>query len=221
MGHGVWKRLKRGCYRFVLRHAYPDLLEEEFSRRAIRSVSRELGSFLDGRAFSGLTVTGLPSESGVILGEVVHILKSVAKPADTILLPGERWPARAAYSRITGIAEDRILTAGIHEDMDFAWNYEVAPPAEIPRVEIVASQAMLEHLVDPYRHVRDCYSLLKPGGHLIFHTVMPGFKYHRFPVDCVRFHPDWFEVAAERLGAEVALRSVSTEAHIVYCLRKP
>jgi len=221
MGHNLWKRMKRAVYRFSLRHAYRDLLEEEFSRRVIQSVSRELGSFLDGRAFSHLTVSGLTSESGVILGEMVHAIRSIARPSDTLLLPGERRAARSAYSEVTGIPVERIFTAGIHEDMDFAWNYEQAPPPQIPKVRLIVSQAMLEHLLDPYRHVRDCFSLLEPGGHLVFHTVMPGFQYHRFPVDCLRFYPDWFEATAQRLGAQVALRSLSRDGHVVYCLRKP
>ena len=213
--------MKRGCYRFALRHAYRDLLEEEFSGRVVRSVGRELGSFLDGRAFAHLSVTGRSSESGVLLGELVHAMKALAKPSDTMLLPGERRSARDAYSRITGVPQERILTAGIDEDMDFRWDFEHAPPSDIPHVEVVASQAILEHLVDPYRHLRDCFSLLVSGGHLIFHTVMPGFQYHRYPVDCMRFYPDWFEVAAERLGAQVVLRSMSSEAHVVYGLRRP
>lgn len=220
MAHGPWKRTKRAWYRFALRHAYPDLLEEEFSRRVIRSVGRELGAFVDGRDFAHLAVSGLQSESGVILGEMVHVLKSVAKPSDTLLLPGERRSARPPYSCVTGVPEERILTAGIHSDMDFAWNFEGAPPANLPRVELVASQAILEHLLDPYRHLSDCFGLLKPGGHLVFHTVMPGFKYHRFPVDCMRFYPDWFEASAARLGAAVAHRLISTEGHVVYCLKK-
>lgn len=221
MGHSAWKRLKRAWYGFALRHAYPDLLEEEFGRRVIRSVSRQLGSFLDGREFSASTVTGVTSESGLILGVVVHALRSVAKASDTMLLPGERRSARAAYSRVTGIPVEQILTAGIHEDMDFAWDYEQAPPAQIPRVRLIVSQAMLEHLLDPYRHVCDCFGLLDAGGHMLFHTVMPGFPYHRFPVDCLRFYPDWFETTAQRLGAEVASRSMSSDSHVVYCLRKP
>lgn len=220
MTHSAWKRMKRAVYRFALRHAYPDLLEKEFCRRVVKSVGRELGAFVDGREFAALGVAGLQSESGVILGEMVHVLRAVAKPTDTLLLPGERRSARAPYAKVTGVPEERILTAGIHEDMDFVWNFEGAPPDNMPRVELIASQAILEHLLDPYRHLADCYSLLKPGGHLVFHTVMPGFKYHRFPVDCMRFYPDWFEAAAARMGAAVTRRCISIEGHLVYCLQK-
>lgn len=220
MSHSLRKRIKRSIYRYMLRGVYRDLLEEEFARRVIVSVSRTLGQFDDGAQYAHLAVSGLHSESGVILGEVVHLLRRFAKPEYLLLLAGERRSERAAYSTSSGIPIEQILTAGLHEDMDYHWNYEATPP-NIPTVDIIASQAMLEHLVDPYRHMCDCYSLLKPGGMLIVHTELPGFQYHRFPVDCVRFYPDWFEEVAARLSADVMARFLSVEGHIVYCLAKP
>jgi len=220
MSHSLRKRIKRSIYRYILRGVYRDLLEEEFVRRVIVSVSRPLGQFDDGAQYAHLAVSGLRSESGVILGEVVHSLRRFAKPEHLLLLAGERRSERAAYSTSAGIPIEQILTAGLHEDMDYHWNFEVAPP-DIPAVDIIASQAMLEHLVDPYRHLCDCYGLLKPGGILIVHTELPGFQYHRFPVDCFRFYPDWFEEVAMRLSANVVARFLSVEGHVVYCLAKP
>lgn len=159
-------------------------------------------------------------ESGQITGELVNAIRAVAKPSDLALLPGERRAAREAYSKISGIPVERFLTAGLHEDMDFAWNYEFSPPADIPKVDLIASHAMIEHLINPYQHVIDCQSLLNPGGHMIFHTVIPGFQYHRYPIDCLRFFPDWFEEIAERLDATVVSRSLSTTGYIVYAIRK-
>lgn len=221
MAYSTSKKIKRAFYRLILRRAYRDLLEEEFARRVVASVSAALGAFLDGRQFAGEIVTGLASESTVIMGEVVHALRAVARPSDVLLLAGERNTSKAAYARIAGIPERCVFTAGLHDEMDYRWNYDLAPPSNMPRVDLIASHAMLEHLMDPYLHVSSCYRLLNPGGHAVFHTVMPGFQYHRFPVDCMRFYPDWFEVVAERLGAKVAMRLISTEAHIVYCLQKP
>lgn len=221
MAYTLSKRIKRAFYRVVLRRAYRDLLEEEFARRVVASVSAALGAFLDGRQYAGEVVTGLASESTVILGEVVHALRAVARPGDVLLLAGERNTSKAAYARIAGIPERCVFTAGLHEEMDYSWNYDQAPPDKLPPVDLIASHAMLEHIMDPYLHVSSCYQLLRPGGHAVFHTVMPGFQYHRYPVDCLRFFPDWFEVVAERLGAKVVMRLISTEAHIVYCLQKP
>jgi len=221
MAYTINKRIKRAFYRLILRRAYRDLLEEEFARRVIKSVSAVHGAFLDGRDFAAETITGLASESSMILGEVVHALRAVARPSDVLLLAGERNASKAAYARIAGIPERSIFTAGLHDEMDYRWNYDLAPPDNMPQVNLIASHAMLEHLMDPYLHVSSCYRLLSPGGHVIFHTEMPGFQYHRFPVDCLRFYPDWFEVVAQRLGARVVMRLISTEAHIVYCLQRP
>jgi len=221
MAYSISKRVKRAFYRQILRRAYRDLLDEEFARRVVDAVTAANGAFLDGRNFAAETVTGLASESTVILGEVVHALRAVAQPADVLLLAGERNSAKPAYARMAGIPEERIFTAGLHDEMDYHWNYDLAPPDGMPQAALIASHAMLEHLTDPYLHLSSCYRLLSPGGHAIFHTVMPGFQYHRHPVDCLRFYPDWFEVVALRLGAKVVMRLISTEAHIVYCLHKP
>lgn len=75
-------------------------------------------------------------------------------------------------------------------------------------------------MLDPYRHLKDLAGLLAPGGSLIVYTVSPGFPYHRHPVDCMRFFPDWFEEAAKRLNLRVE-ESYIGEDHIVYRFRNP
>jgi len=78
---------------------------------------------------------------------------------------------------------------------------------------------MLEHLVDPYKHVADLIELLNPGGMLILHTHIPGVQYHRYPVDCIRFYPDWFEEVATRTNCQVLDRYIG-ELRICYTLQK-
>lgn len=215
------KRIKRPLFRFFLRRAYRDLLEAEFIHRANASINKELRlPFGNAAGYQHLTVHGLPSESGCITGAVVHMLKAYARPKDSLLLAGDRNSAKEAYAEITGIPPDRIFTAGLHEEMDFCWNYDDPAPAMDP-VGIIVSHAMIEHITDPYSHVRNCYEKLNPGGHLIIHTVMPGFVYHRFPIDCLRFHPDWFEAVGTRLGARIAERALDGEGQIIYCFEKP
>ena len=88
MPYTISKRLKRAFYRQILRRAYRDLLEEEFVRRVVKSVTATYGAFLDGREFAAEAVTGLPSESAMILGEVVHALRAVARSDKVLLLAG-------------------------------------------------------------------------------------------------------------------------------------
>jgi hypothetical protein len=223
MAKSISKLLRDGFYGALLRRAPRHVLKAEIARRQISAVERAYGEILpDADGFDDEVITDTASESNKISGAIAHAIRSVAKPADLFFLPGERRSARAAYSLISGVPADRILTAGWHEDMDFRWNFEADPPQQIPEVDLIASQAIIEHLVDPVKHLKDCYGLLKPGGHMIFSTVIPGFQYHRYPIDCLRFFPDWFEEVARILGAEIALRCVSrTTALIAYTLRKP
>jgi len=223
MGRSISKRIRDGFYGFFLKRAPRHSLKEELARRQIGAFMRayEGDPFLDADAFRNDAVSNVSSESQSISGIVAHAVRSVARPTDLFLLAGERRSARPAYSRISGIPVDRILTAGWHDDMDFQWNYEKNPPQEIPQVDLIASQAVIEHLVDPFKHLADCYNLLKPGGHMVFSTVIPGFQYHRYPVDCLRFFPDWFEGVARRLDAEVAMRSLGSSTLIAYAFRKP
>lgn len=223
MAKTISKLLRDGLYSALLRRAPRHVLKAEIARRQINAVARIYGEILlDADSFDNEVITNTASESNKVSGVVAHAIRSVSKPSNLFFLPGERKSARAAYSLISGVPANRILTAGWHDDMDYQWNFEASPPKEIPTVDLIASQAIIEHLVDPVKHLKDCYGVLKPGGHMIFSTVIPGFQYHRYPIDCLRFFPDWFEEVARLLEAEVVLRSVSkTTALIVYTLRKP
>ena len=61
---------------------------------------------------------------------------------------------------------------------------------------VVLSQAMLEHVCRPSVVIENMVSMLEVGGVLVVHTVGPGFPYHAFPIDCVRFMCDfWTDLA--------------------------
>ncbi|MCK4866792.1 MAG: methyltransferase domain-containing protein, partial [Alphaproteobacteria bacterium] len=137
----------------------------------------------------------------------------------SVLLAGEGAEAKAAYASVIGASPDIVVTAGLHDDADHRWDFEDVPP-EIEGFQCVVSHAMLEHLVDPYRHMRDLGNLLAPGGQLVVYTVTPGFPYHRHPVDCMRFFPDWFEEVGKRMELMVQDRFIGDD-HIVYRYLKP
>lgn len=80
-----------------------------------------------------------------------------------MLLAGEGAEAKAVYASFIGASPDIVVTAGLHNDADHRWDFENVPP-EIGKFQGVVSHAMLEHLVDPYRHLRDLGNLLAPGG---------------------------------------------------------
>jgi SAM-dependent methyltransferase len=185
-------------------------------------LTRLYGDFHTDVDFNALSVKTPYKESGVVRGEIVRHLSRLSGQLRSLLLPGEPGASKAHYASLAGLAPDRVVTAGLHDDADHRWDFETDPPAALRSsgFDCVVSQAILEHLIDPYKHVRDCAGLLAGGGYLLIHTVMPGFIYHRHPVDCMRFYPDWFEEVAKRLGFKVADKSMS-DGHIVYLLRKP
>jgi len=50
---------------------------------------------------------------------------------------------------------------------------------------------------------------------------MPGFFYHRHPVDTLRFYPDWFEEIAskERCNLKV-IKKIYRDLHLFYLYKK-
>jgi SAM-dependent methyltransferase len=180
---------------------------------------RNYGDFHFGADYSSLAIPVPGKETGKVRGDIVKFLRDFNTPVTRLLLAGERNSVKPVFAEICRISEGQIATAGLHENMDFQWNYENDPPASIGRFDCIVSQAMLEHLLDPLKHVRDCAGLLNSGGHMIFHSVLPGFIYHRHPVDCLRFFPDWFEEVAKRLHLVIQDKYIG-DGHIIYVYRK-
>lgn len=189
------------------------------NQKTNRSLARQFGDLRSDAEWKSLSVKGLENESSQIFGLVVQTIRDIEEPVESMLLAGEAATAKLVYAAIASMAREKISTAGLHADADHIWDFEQSPP-EIGRFKCVVSYAILEHLIDPYRHVRDLCDLLEPGGHLVIFTVSPGFPYHRHPIDCMRFFPDWFEAVAERTGLEVADRYYGSE-RVMYRFRKP
>lgn len=177
------------------------------------------GDFHIGESYKSHAIGGVPNESGQVRGEIVHLLKQIRGSIKSLLLPGEKNIIKPIYSELLAILPAAITTAGLAEEMDLHWDFEESPP-ELGQFDCIVSQAMLEHLIDPYMHMRDMENHLAPSGFLIVHSVTPGFDYHRYPVDCVRFFPDWFEEVGKRLKLVVVQKFID-RGHITYMYRKP
>ena len=187
------------------------------NQKTLRALTRQYGDLQPYVDWKSLSVGGLENESKQVFGMVVQFIRNIDVPIDLMLLAGESSSAKPIYSSITGISPNNITTAGLHEDADRKWNFEDYPP-RLSKFDCIVSHAVLEHLIDPYRHVSDLVSLLEPRGHLVVFTVAPGFPYHRHPIDCFRFFPDWFEAVAQRLDLEVCDRFFGDE-RVVYRFR--
>ncbi|MDH4229434.1 MAG: class I SAM-dependent methyltransferase [Nitrospirota bacterium] len=189
------------------------------NQKTNRALVRQFGDLRSGEEWKSASVSGLANESTQVSGIVVRTIRAIGQPLESMLLAGEAASAKSVYGSIAGMAPEQIITAGLHRDADHQWNFEHAPP-EMGRFQCVVSYAILEHLIDPYRHVRDLANLLESGGHLVIFTVSPGFPYHRHPIDCLRFYPDWFETVADRSGLKIADRFYGSE-RVVYRFCKP
>jgi len=200
---------------FLLRHSLTLWLLNIETRRQF---DEHYGDFNRARDCRPYRLMNPSSEGGAILGEVVLFAREAQIGGGKVLLAGDRNEVKAVWKNILPVSQ--IQTAGIH-DMDHFWDYEQSPPDVLrsQKFALIISQATLEHLISPLKHVSDLASLLDEGGYLIVHTVLPGFFYHRVPIDCFRFYPDWFEVVAMRLGLRVVDKQISV-FNITYKFQK-
>lgn len=169
------------------------------------------GEFDEGD-YSAATVKIEGSEVGYMPGEFVVWLREVLPPEPTLLFAGDSRSSAGQMARAMGAA--RHTTAGLL-DVDHAWDFNDDMPAGLPRVDAVVSLSMLEHILAPYTHLKSLASLLNPGGHIMIYTCAPGFDYHRYPIDTLRFHIDWFEEAALKLGLTVVRKKLIGHGIIV------
>lgn len=163
-------------------------------------------------------VEGLGNYTGIIAGMIVYFLNTIHedKKRLRVLLAGEENKVKKVYREKLGFK--KVFTAGL-SNTDFFWNFENNPPKDIGKFDVIVSQAILEHLLNPYKHISDLSRLLNKRGFLVVRTNMPGFSYHRCPIDCFRFFPDWFEEIAQRLDMEVVDKAIHN-AQITYKFRK-
>ena len=195
-----------------------ELRKKIFSLYEYPKMKKLYGDFRLNRNYNSQHIEGLSKESGTIRGVIVNIVKNVEEDINRVLLPGEYNIDKKYYSQLFDLNDDKIVTTGIGDDTDYQWDFEKDPP-QMGKFDFIVSQAMLEHLLNPYKHVVDLSQMLNPGGKLVLHTHVPGFNYHRFPIDCVRFYPDWFEAIAERLDLSVYDRYIG-DLRICYTLQK-
>lgn len=61
-----------------------------------------------------------------------------------------------------------------------------------PKYQVVLHQSLLEHVVDPVSVIRNLNDFLVPGGIQVIQTVNIYCSLHRYPIDALRFFPDFF-----------------------------
>lgn len=65
-------------------------------------------------------------------------------------------------------------------------------PLESNKYDIIISQAILEHVYNPFQAIYNFSDSLKINGFLFIHTHPPAMHYHQYPRDYIRFMKDWW-----------------------------
>lgn len=88
---------------------------------------------------------------------------------------------------------ERVLNAK-WDSQDFEYDLCKYPIMKHPpKYSVVLHQSLLEHVVDPVSVIRNLNDFLLPGGIQVIQTVNIYCSIHRYPIDTLRFFPDFFE----------------------------
>jgi len=120
----------------------------------------------------------------------------VLNPREQIDAPLGRWNLYigGANQQVPGYVNlDLFATAGVNVQADA---HELPFPAGV--FQRVECDAVLEHVVDPERVVREIERVLAPGGYA--HLVTPFcHPFHEYPRDFRRFTPDGLKLMAGKM----------------------
>lgn len=205
--------IKRLCSKvayFFLQNMLSKQHEEEIQRW------EEIYGEFDKTDYEEFTLRGVHNESAGFAGEFIKWSQNITPPPNRILLAGE---SRSILEYLRHpFREQALFTTGL-SNADYEWNFERDPPS-MGEFDLVMSQAILEHLLNPYKHSCDLVSITAPGGFLIVHGAGPGFPYHRFPIDACRLYPDWFEEIAERMNLLIVRKRIRKDHNTFYMYQK-
>lgn len=81
------------------------------------------------------------------------------------------------------VGYDLHLGPSVHRILESQYDWR------LPQHDVLISGQCLEHVVQPWRWIKEFLSAMKPGG--VCCIIAPHtFEYHEFPVDCFRYWPD-------------------------------
>ncbi len=86
---------------------------------------------------------------------------------------------------LSGSVYHRADLAG-GRDLDFEYSSDARLPADLANYDCVLSTQVLEHVENPETYLKECYRVLRPGGHLLL-TTHGLFEDHACPYDYWRW----------------------------------
>lgn len=89
---------------------------------------------------------------GELMAEISKIIDDLNIKPKNVLLDGDNKSTIKQFKKRFGLNTSKVLTIGIGNNFDYDWNFENDPPKDLPNdFDLVVSQAMLEHLINPYK----------------------------------------------------------------------
>jgi SAM-dependent methyltransferase len=133
----------------------------------------EIYGEFDKTDYEDFTLRGLPNEAKFYFGEIIKWAQDINPAPKRVLLAGEN--NNTVRHLQPEFRVEHIYTSGL-SNVDYEWNYENDPP-QMGSFDLIISQAILEHLLNPYKHMYDLASLLIPGGYLIVPKILDIITY--------------------------------------------
>lgn len=104
------------------------------------------------------------------------------------------------------------------EEVDFGFDICSQKVSEIQEeFGLILCQATLEHLYDPWNAMKNMKNLLTDSGVILIHTHVPGYYYHPYPRDYLRYHPDWF-LDLEKFMENIKLKELIVKDFHIFAL---
>jgi SAM-dependent methyltransferase len=87
-------------------------------------------------------------------------------------------------------------------NLDFEYGADAGLPSKLKDYDCVLSTQVLEHVEDPASYLKECYRVLRPGGHLLL-TTHGCFEDHACPYDYWRWTARGLQGMIEQAGLKV------------------
>jgi SAM-dependent methyltransferase len=147
------------------------------------------------------------NESGGFLRKLLFLLKKHAPNSTSVLLVNEpKGASTPIQEELSELLSKSVQVTQLEDVMGSKWGpQEFDVDYCVPgcfanvnaRFDAILNQAMLEHIVDPVQVLKNLCSLLRTGGVIVLQTVTPAISLHRYPIDTLRFHDDFFLTLGE------------------------
>lgn len=126
------------------------------------------------------------------------------------------------YPKTKFVSTDFYVDLQPSPQCDVVWDLcsQSVPERLIQKFDSVICQATLEHVIDPVQVMRNLSHTLKSGGLMYIQTHTPGYHYHAYPEDHVRYFPDWFKRIAEHLKTLELVELLCANSHAFAVYRK-